>query len=164
MTNLKQFFSIVFAIFSISISIHAQQSKNGVEKVFLIGDHQENYDQIISKHSLPLLTACNKDVDKAFNYWTSLLNDLEIFSEKNGLDIKGVKIWVNVFWNSKGEIEHFVFYPKPNSKNIDYEKMKKITAKFLSTNNVQIGVTADTGFSHFGTANFPIFAKLMGEK
>jgi hypothetical protein len=57
-----------------------------------------------------------------------------------------------------------VFYPKPNSKNIDYEKMKKITAKFLSTNNVQIGVTADTGFSHFGTANFPIFAKLMGEK
>ncbi len=141
-----------------------QSNKNGAEKVFFIGDNQEYYDKIIPKYSLPLLTACNQDVDKAFNHWTTLLNNLEQFSEKQGFDIKGVKIWVNVFWNDKGEVDHFVFYPKPNSKNIDYEKMKLIVSKFFTSQPTQIPLQQKTGFSHFGTANFPIFAKLVGEK
>lgn len=130
-----------------------------VEKVFFIGENQSEYDKLISAYKMPLLTVTGQDVDKAFLQWTDLLTSLEQYSEKQGMDIKGVKIWLNVFWNDKGSVDHFTFYPKPNSKNLDYEKFKGIIKNFLNQ-YTKIGMTSKEAYSHYGTANFPIFAKL----
>jgi hypothetical protein len=132
-----------------------------VEEVFFIGENQAEYDKLIVKYKTPLLTVTGQDVDKAFHQWTDLLTNLEQYSEKQGMDIKGVKIWLNVFWNEKGEVDHFTFYPKPNSKNLDYEKFRGIVKSFLNQ-NAKLGMQSKDSYSHYGTANFPIFAKLNG--
>jgi hypothetical protein len=135
------------------------QTNHKRENVFFIGENQSEYDKLISQYKLPLLTATNQDVNKAFDQWTDLLTNLESYSEKNGMDIKGVKIWLNVFWNNKGGVDYFTFYPKPNSKNLDYEKFKGIVKNFLTIYS-KPGIESKEFYSHYGTANFPIFAKL----
>jgi hypothetical protein len=136
-------------------------SQTKTEEVFFIGENQAEYDKLIIKYKTPLLTVTGQDVDKAFLQWTDLLTSLEQYSEKQGMDIKGVKIWLNVFWNEKGEVDHFTFYPKPNSKNLDYEKFRGIVKSFLDQ-YTKLGMASKDSYSHYGTANFPIFAKLNG--
>ena len=72
-------------------------------------------------------------MDKAFEEWTSILQDLEVYADNHNFDLKGVKIWANIFWGTNGKIEHFVFYPKPNSKYRLHDKMKEIVAAFIKT-------------------------------
>jgi hypothetical protein len=139
------------------------QSSASLPQVFFIGEHQTEYDQLILKHNEVLLNVHNNDMEKAFNHWTGILSGLEAFAERKAFDLKGIKIWINVFWDADGKIKHLAFYPKPNSKNMDYEKMKEIVSEYIASYNAA-PVTAKKGYSHFGTANFPIFAKLMEHK
>ncbi len=144
-------------------SLFGQTSGNSLPQVFFIGEYQTEYDQLIIKHSEVLLNIHNNSMDKAFNQWTSILTSLEQYSEKRHFDLKGVKIWINVFWDVNGKIKHLAFYPKPNSKNIDYEKMKSVVSDFLESYN-GVAFPSKKAYSHYGTANFPIFARLIEDK
>ncbi len=154
--------TMIFAMCLFTSSLFGQNNTQ-LPQVFFIGENQEEYDNLIGKYSEALLNVHSNDMDKAFAQWTGLLSAMEHYSEKHGLDLKGVKIWINVFWDTNGKIKHLAFYPKPNSKNIDYEKMKTIVAEFMTS---YTGTTAlsKKNYSHYGTANFPIFAKLAEEK
>jgi hypothetical protein len=144
-------------------SLFGQNSGSSLPQVFFIGDYQQEYDQLITKHNEVLLSVHNNSMDKAFNHWTSILTSLEQYSEKHDFDLKGVKIWINIFWDVNGKIKHLAFYPKPNSKNIDYEKMKSIVSDFVLSYNTVL-VPSKKAYSHYGTANFPIFARLIEDK
>jgi hypothetical protein len=149
-----------FFVLSIGANLSAQQKQESMPTVFFIGEHQDQYDVLISKHSELLITVCNSSMDKAFDHWVKLMSDLEAHMDKNGFNIKGAKIWANVFWDTNGKISHFAFYPKPNSKNIDYERMKILVAEFLKTYRGTL-ISSSKPYSHYGTATFPIYARLV---
>ena len=131
-------------------------------KVFLIGEHQTEFNLLIENYSAHLLEVCDNSMDDAYKSWTSMLHELEDFSNINGFDIRGIKLWINVFWSKDGKIDHLVFYPKPNSKNTDYDILTKILTDFVTDYRFPMNFTQS--YSHYGSASFPTFVNYKGKK
>ena len=94
-------------------------------------------------------------MNKAYKLWVSLLKDLERFANDKDFDLKGTKIWINLFWNADGSIRNIVYYPKPNSKNMDFALLSDFLSYFAFS--YQLALTNETPFSHYGSASFPTF-------
>ncbi len=124
-------------------------------KVFLIGEHEAEYDKLLNNHDALLLTVCDNDMDIAFNKWSSMLREMEAYSDQIGFDLKGVKLWLNVFWEADGRIKHIAYYLKPISKNIDTAELNAFFSSFMR--NYQFPLVAKERYSHYGSAAFPQF-------
>ena len=126
--------------------------------VFLIGEYESAYEQLVQSSGDMLLTVCDDSMDKAFNKWNIMLFEMQSYAEELNFDLKGIKIWINVFWAEDGTIRHIVYYPKPNSKHINYHEL---TAFFKNFKKVyKLPIQHDSRFSHYGIASFPTFAKI----
>lgn len=138
--------------------LHPRRSPDGssdLPRAFLIGEHESPYERMAKAYSPSLLGMYGQDIDRAFASWMGILRDMEEFAEREQFDLKGLKLWMNVFLNADGSLEHIVYYPKPNSRNMDF---KDLTA-FFDAFCVQFRVKGGFGqaCSHFGSANFPTF-------
>ncbi len=122
-------------------------------KVFLIGEYAEEFETASSEYRLQLMEACNNDMEKAFNAWVGMLTEMEDYAEQLDIDIKGVKMWVKIFWNEDGQIAHIAYYLKPHSKNIDVDELTAFLMSFM--NRYSFPVESAEKFSHYGSASFP---------
>ncbi|MDF1694452.1 MAG: hypothetical protein P1U56_01380 [Saprospiraceae bacterium] len=145
----------LISLFVASASICTSQT---ISKVSLIGENEQEYEQMMAECSSSLLSIADNSMDKAFNHWTSMLAQMESSAENQGLDIKGVKVWMNLFWDSNGSIKKMVYYPKPNSKNIDFDKLTAFFESFAE--NFSLEIDNSSCFSHYGSASFPILTKV----
>lgn len=139
-----------------------QPTTDALPSVFLIGEFEDEYEQLSVNCDRKLLNNCNEQMEVAYYKWMGLLNDIEGYSDQLNFDLKGIKIWINVFWNADGTIKHLVYYPKPNSKNMDFDQLTDFFDSFLA--QYQSPITDQVCFSHNGSANFPIYAKLFVPK
>lgn len=130
--------------------------------VFLIGEKEAAYEDLVEECSEPLFSISDNSMDKAYGSWLGMLHDIEVFAVEDSFDIKGVKIWINTFWNGDGSIKHIAYYPKPNSKNIDYDKMTIFLKKFSA--QYRFKESFEKCFSHYGSATFPTHAQYYLEK
>lgn len=150
---MKRLYCIAYFVVCV-ISFSFAQNPN-IPTVFQTGTFESEYEQLVTSHSEMLLSVCDNSMDKAYLHWTDMLRDIEKLAEEKGYDIKGVKIWINAFWNKDGGIDHLVFYPKPTSKNIDYKELELFLGEIAS--QLHIDQYAEKGFSHYGSASFPIY-------
>lgn len=148
---------VLVLFFTLQTTIQAQK----VPSVFQVGEYQEHYNKLIAKYDNQLLAVCENDMEQAFNKWSELMINLELFSKQEGLDIRGVKLWINVFFNKNGKIDYLVYHPKPISLNMDYTKLSKILEKFVISNKIDIQYKS--GFSHYGSAHFPVLFQLYSQ-
>ena len=151
---MKAHFIILVASFFAAGNVSAQTS---VSKVSLIGDDEVRYESIIKECPTLLLDVAHNSMDEAYDVWTSMLSDLEDAAEVDGIDLKGAKLWVNFFWSNDGSVKNVVYYPKPNSKNMDYDMVSKFLEDFSL--EYQLPLTHETCFSHYGSASFPVHSK-----
>jgi hypothetical protein len=159
MSRIIIIFSVLVINF-INVKLIAQQktsADNQIATVFYIGEDERNYEKLVQSYNKLLFTVCDNNMDRAFEYWSVLLKDIEDFAAKSNLDLKGVKLWMNVFWSKDGKIDHIVFYPKPNSKNLDYDTVQLMLRRFVDS--YQSPIKYATKFSHYGSAAFPVFSK-----
>jgi len=124
----------------------------------MIGQNEIKYEDLVAKCSNPLLTVCQDSMDLAYRRWMGLLSDMEQYAEKSDFDIKGIKIWLNVFWNPDGTIKHLVYFPKPNSRNMNFDNLTKFMFKFMD--NYAMESLDSKCYSHYGSASFPTFAEI----
>lgn len=127
--------------------------------VFLIGEFENQYAEAIQSYETLLLTACENDMDEAYSKWVSMLEEMEAYSEEINFDLKGLKVWFNIFWEPNGNISHLAYYLKPVSKNIDLEELNAFFKSFI--NNYRFPLVFDKKYSHYGTASFPVFARII---
>lgn len=158
-THMKSFTSILCLVLVVS-ALTAQQDE--LPKVMLIGEENGYYEQLVEECSTLLLTVTDNSMTAAFDNWTKMLSDMEASAEAEGFDIKGVKLWINLFWNEDGTVNKIFYYPKPNSKNMDFEKLSYFLENFAST--YAFPITSDACFSHYGSASFPVRAKLARDE
>lgn len=145
--------------FSLSaFSVDKTGDLDSIPPVFRIGEYEFEYEEKVKNCNKLLLEVCQDSMELAYKHWLLMLHDMEIYAESEKFDIKGIKIWLNVFWNEDGSIENFVFYPKPNSRNADFNKLTAFLEKFLL--HYKFPIEYQTCFSHYGSATFPTFAKL----
>jgi hypothetical protein len=152
----KYFLLSVVILLCYSSNVVFSQAK-GSSSVFMIGENDKLYNQIVKDYPIMLLTACKDDIDISFELWNDFLKDLEEFAAKMNFDLKGAKLWINVFWDEKGNIDHIVYYPKPNARNLKYEQLVPIFTEFAKS--YQLPLTYKTSYSHYGSANFPIVSR-----
>ena len=122
--------------------------------VFRIGEYEAVYDELLIEYETLLLSACDHSMTDAFNKWKSMLLDMEKYSEDVGYDLKGTKLWVNVFWNADGTIRHFAYYLKPVSRNLDLQELNAFLESFVRY--YRFPLEHHTQYSHYGTAMFPL--------
>ena len=128
-------------------------------KVFILGEHEKAYEQLNLDYSVMLLTACKGDMDNAYQKWVSMLNEMEAYATMINYDIKGVKVWLNVFWNNDGTIKHIAYHLKQNSRNIDTAELTAFLTSFM--NHYTFPLVVDKKYSHYGSASFPTHPKKL---
>jgi len=126
--------------------------------VTLIGDNEEGYEKIIAECPSLLLQVTNNSMDEAYTLWSELLMNMETSAAKEDLDLRGAKVWINLFWEADGSIKKIAYYPKPNSKNMDFERVSEFFERFAQSYQIPVEHTAC--FSHYGSASFPVYRKL----
>jgi len=153
---MKAFIVTLIACLSFSVG-NAQQ----LPKVFLLGEHEAGFDELTKKHSDMLLTVCDDNMNVAFTKWQDMLINMETYAEELSYDIKGSKMWLNIFWSPEGRIKHIAYYLKPNSRNLDQDKLKLFLISFM--NHYNLPISYNKSFSHYGSASFPMISPRSGE-
>jgi hypothetical protein len=127
---------------------------SGQGKVFMIGQNQKQYDKLLSEYPIQMLQAFDNNLDSASVAWNEFQYDLEKYAENQGVEFKGLKLWINLFID-KEKINGIYFYPKPNSRNTDYENVKLIIERFIGV--YKFKASKKVKFAHFSSASFPVF-------
>lgn len=130
-----------------------------VSKVMLIGEQDPYYESLVMECNTLLLSVTENKMEQAFDIWTNMLESIEAEAETADFDIKGVKLWINLFWNEDGSIKNIFYYPKPNSKNMDFEKLTSFLNRFAD--EYSLPKSYKSCFSHYGSAAFPIRTRVV---
>jgi hypothetical protein len=125
--------------------------------VSLIGEDEDIFAALAETHGDIFLEVCGNDMDLAYDKWMEMLVAMEDYSEEINYDIKGVKTYLYVFWNTDGTVKHLAFYPKANSRNIPIAELRAFFKGFAK--EFQMNVTADGGYSHYASGSFPTFGR-----
>ncbi|MBK9151020.1 MAG: hypothetical protein IPM26_08440 [Saprospiraceae bacterium] len=140
-----------------AVAQNKASSQQWVPSVFFIGEHEHAFEKLVKDYNTLLFTVCDNSMELTHDNWTLFLKDIENFAATQNVDLKGTKYWFNVFWNKDGTIDHIAFYPKPNSRNMNYEDIKVMLTNFVRV--YQSPIKSKSKFSHYGSASFPIFTK-----
>lgn len=122
-------------------------------KVFKLGNHENGYEQLSEKYGTSLLEVSDDDFQIAFAKWNTLLKEMEAHADMIDYDIKGIKMWLHVFWDKNGKIQHMAYYLQPNSRNVKAEELNAFLTDFI--NNYYLPTSYGSNFSHYTKAAFP---------
>lgn len=156
------FFSFLVSFANASALTNFESELDSLPTVFMIGENEFEYEEMVESCDKLLLEMCNDSMQLAYKHWLLMLHDLEIYAENQDFDIRGIKIWLNVFWDEAGSIDKLVYYPKPNSRNLDFTELTKLFNAFIE--QYSFPIEGDACFSHYGSATFPTFAELYFEE
>lgn len=142
-----------------NVGLSAQSGKNNgnlleLPKVIVIGEDEAAYEKLTAQHSKLLLAVCNNDVDVAFKHWIGMMKDVQQYSDKIHFDLKGLKMWLEVFFNPDGSISNIAYYLKPSSRNINEKEIKGFLTAFM--NQYKFDLKDKVPFSHYGSVSFPL--------
>jgi hypothetical protein len=146
---------IVVAMLFCITSFCQSNNEGKIPSVFMIGQHESAFENIVADHQLLLLTVCQNSMDVAYESWLDLMAAIEVYATERNVDLKGCKIWLNVFWDKDGSIDHMVFYPKPHSKNMDFDILTDLFIGFI--HEYTFDKVSTEKYSHYGSASFPVF-------
>ena len=155
MRNFNYIYLLLIGLFVSTASIAQEE----LPSAFIMGDFEHKYEDLYSGHSDILLTVCENDMDIAFEKWMNMLGEMEAYADQIGYDLKGIKIFLNVFWDKSGKIDHIMYYPKPVSRNTDFEELTAFFKSFI--NNFEFPVKAEANYYHSGQASFPTTYKII---
>jgi len=162
---------LVIAILGCTLSVGAQPltapkradvstwQKDKYPAVFLIGEHFRAFEALSRSHNIALIDACDDDMEVAFSKWVDMMLALEKFSAEEGYDIRGIKMWIKIFWSANGSIEHIAYYLKPQSRNVSTKELSNFFDSFKSTYKLPLEV--DRRYSHYGSVSFPTHYQLI---
>ena len=136
------------------------KQKNELPKVFIISDDQATFEQLSALYNTSLMDVCKDNDEAAYAKWTNMMHAFEQHAEKNTVNVKGVKMWVKVFWGTDGSVEHIGYFLKPNSRNAKMEELTALWRTFVEKYRLPLdeGGTA-AKFSNYGSVSFPLYMR-----
>lgn len=124
--------------------------------VFKIGelDYQEGYEELLLSYSSSLLEVCNHEPMKAYENWLRLSLEMELFAQKIGFEIRGVKSWLHIFFNEDGTIGHLVYHLKPDSRFVQADELEQFFRQFIGQYNFPSA--PGKKFANYSSMEFPV--------
>ncbi len=123
-------------------------------KVFILGEHEKDFEKLQSQYSISLLSICSYNPETTFEKWAQFLIDMEDYSEAINYDLKGVRMWIEVFWQPNGSIKHIAYALKPQSRNVDLKELSGFMSSFM--NQYKAKFQPNKKISHSAHAFFPL--------
>ncbi len=159
---MRVFCSILFLSFicltqTNGMNINIRPDTTSLPKAFILGQYEKAYEKLCESHTKLLIEVCNDDMDVAYNKWLSLLEEMEDYADEINYDIKGIRVWLNVYWDKSGNIDHIAYHLKTNSRNIDQTELSAFFSSFM--NHYKFPIVSERNFFHSGSASFPTFAR-----
>ncbi|GAA5220892.1 hypothetical protein [Membranihabitans marinus] len=156
--NIRHYITISF--FLLSQALYGQDVEKPLTigqlpPVFHIGEYENLYPELYKAYPGFLLSVTNNNMNAAFEKWLNMIYAMESHAELLDFDIKGLKIWINVFLDEKGHIDYFQYFKKPYSKNINDKELEAFFKSFIG--QFKMEVSAESPFNHSGSASFPSF-------
>jgi hypothetical protein len=147
--------SICFCTLSESSKALPPPVLDTLPRVFLLGVYDGgDFEQLKEQYSMSLVQACRSDMETAYYSWIHMLKHLESYSKAQNFDLDGVKMWLYVFWNKDGSIQHLAFYLKQNSRNVDKTAVTTFLEGFCG--QYKSPIKAEKNFSNYSSASFPV--------
>jgi hypothetical protein len=144
-------------LLTVTFLTNAQSSLSSrLPKVFVLGEYEKDYETLVTNNQTQLLQACNNDLFTAHNKWTSMVQEMEAYANQVNFDLKGIKLWIHVFWDKNGSISHIAYHLKPQSRNVKTEDLSAFFLSFASF--YRLPHTFSNTYAHYGSASFPTAA------
>lgn len=135
---------------------------SSLPRVFEIGEHEIAYEELQSDYQLSLIDACGGDMRIAHRKLSSMLSYLQNYAKDSGYNVDGIRIWMHIFWNTDGSIEHFAFHLRPNSRNVPVEEVKNFLSGFLEV--YKFPQTASQPYMLYTSIAFPLAGRRLAER
>lgn len=145
----------VFSFLTFS-SVYSQDSTRPA--VFQLGGNEQLYNDLAQEYSQTLLEAAGNDLQLAFNHWLDLMVKVESYAEQIKYDVNGIKLWLHVFFNADGSVEHIGYLLRDDSKNVDTSELSAFFKSFYNKGN-KIAVTSSKNFSFYTGVTFPTYVQ-----
>ncbi|MBR9921418.1 MAG: hypothetical protein GYB31_11315 [Bacteroidetes bacterium] len=131
----------------------ATSLQDDLPRVFVLGEHEAEYEELMLKYQQSLLQVCELDMEKAFSVWMSLIQELEAYAETVDYDINGIHAWLHVFFDTDGSVDHIAFHLKPQSRNVDQEEFAGFLSSFI--NLYKVPMTTSSRYFNYTSVAFP---------
>jgi hypothetical protein len=133
--------------------IHAQDA---LPPSFLLGEDETAYEKLCEAHPRTLIGVSNNDIDAALKNWFGLVKSIETYASSVNFKVDGLRVWLHVFWNTDGKIDHIGFFLMPNSRFFKEEELKALLSGFIR--QYKPVLNSDRPFSHYTSASFPVLS------
>lgn len=150
-------FSRLILLFAFICSLQVVSAQE-MRRAFILGENEQQYDQLRTDFARTYLTVFDYDQERALTNWFKLLQSVEGYAEKINFELNGLKLYLNVFWNEDGSIAHIGILPMQDSKNVKSEDVVAFFSSFIRQ-YVADGPKSSKKFSHYTSVSFPTFAK-----
>jgi hypothetical protein len=127
-------------------------------KVFILGEHEKDFEKLQGQYSTSLLSICSYNPEMTFEKWAQFLIDMEDYSESINYDLKGLKMWIDVFWQPNGSLKHIAYSLKPQSRNVDTKELSAFISSFMS--HYKPRFIPNNKISHSSHAFFPLTSQV----
>jgi len=144
-------------LFMIAVTINLNGQQTSLPKVFLLGADEALYESVTSNYNETMLTACGGNMEVAMSKWLGMLQEMESYAKKVRYDLKGLKMWMHVFWDTDGSINHIAFRLRTDSRNVRNEEIMAFFNSFM--NRYKFPVTYGQRYSHYVGVTFPTFVE-----
>ncbi len=133
--------------------------ETALPKVFILGEEEQIYETLTRDYSETLLSACDGNMDMAVEKWLAMMQEMESYAKKIRYDLKGIKLWIHVFWDPDGAVRHIGFRMRSDSRNARPEELAAFFASFMS--KYKFPVAHERKFSHYVGVTFPTFVERL---
>lgn len=157
---MKWLLTLVLCVAFTSGALMAQTATE-LPKVFMLGESEQAYEELTQTYNQSLLEACDLNVETAFEKWLDMMKEMEKYAEKINFDIKGVRLWLHVFWSENGKIEHIGYLLRADSRNVNPTEIKAFLSSFMG--RYTFPVTSTKKYNHYTGASFPTFIEKVNE-
>lgn len=144
-------------ILGTTLFVSSLMAQDDVQSIFVLGENEKAYEMLNQSYSQTLLEVSDFDTQRAFDAWMDMMKQMEEYAKKLRFDIKGVKLWLHVFWNEDGTISHIGYLMRPDSRNIDNLELAAFLKTFMG--RYKLPMSSSRKFSHYTGANFPIYSE-----
>ncbi len=129
--------------------------ENGNPRIFIISENELLFEELSREYSMMMGSACDNDFSKASKEWLKMLISMERYAELwNYNELNGIKVWMKVFCDRRGRIQHIAYNLKPSSRAIDTELFNKFLERFLRA--YRMDVRSGGKYAHYTSISFPL--------
>ncbi len=142
-----------FLLLFITLGLWGQ--KPPTQRTFEFSARSDWFEFLNKAYNTSLLDACGGDIEASFQRWGGMLQAMELYSQEIGYDIRGLKMWLKVFFRADGTPDYIAYSLKPESIVFDEAELNAFFNGFMK--RYQMELSAPTAFAHYGGASFPTF-------